>query len=254
MIWKKFISTCLVSSTIIVLLNTQSLAEKRPINEFTEASIKETITQLVLKQFPQHKSNEVSVELKNWDHVLIAKKNFEFFEINYEIPETYLGNILLELQFSNKEAKTKPEHYKLHSETTLCTTAYKTNKKIDKHAIIREEDLETFNTCLNSDTNQYILAKNAIIGKQTKYTVYKDSIASQKWVESIPDIKKGETVSIRILDDGFSIESQAEALDSGFIGEKIRIKLMMSKKIIMAKIVDGENISDKTQKIVVLAN
>jgi len=64
---------------------------------------------------------------------------------------------------------------------------------------------------------------------------------SDRWIEIVPDIKKGQMAMLLIKSNGFEIKSNVTALDSGRIGDMIRLKTN-TKKILRGKIIDKTHI------------
>ena len=64
---------------------------------------------------------------------------------------------------------------------------------------------------------------------------------SDRWIELVPDVQKGEHVKLVIKSSGFEIKSDVTALDSGMIGDMIRMKTE-TKKILRGKVIDKKHI------------
>jgi len=224
------------------------------ISELKKDIISKDILRQIKQQMPDTKTSDIEINFENFEQLVAKKRDFDAFRIDYNKPQSFLGALLLDFEFYYKNSNQRIKKERLYVQNKVYATAYKLNKKINRHGIIKDSDIESARIVLTSKANHYILDKKYIIGKQSRSTLYSGTILNNRHIESVPDIKKGERVAIRIKNKQFEVDSHAEALESGHVGEKIRIKLSLSKKIIVAKIVDGDTISDETQKIVVLAN
>ena len=61
-----------------------------------------------------------------------------------------------------------------------------------------------------------------------------------------PDIKKGATIDALVRHDGVKMNSPAQALDSGFIGQKIRVQLGSTKRQLSATVVSMSQVEVHT--------
>ena len=126
-------------------------------------------------------------------------------------------------------------------ETVVFADVYIANRKIKSKEKITKDDISMKQIKLNTRSNNYIFNQKHIIGKQAKYTVIKGSPFVSRSIERIPDISKGDNIQVLLQSKNYEIKADAVALDSGMIGDMIRLKTE-TKKIFRGKIIDEKHI------------
>lgn len=114
----------------------------------------------------------------------------------------------------------------------------KSTRFIQSGERLREEDLilEKTDISFNKD---YFTDKKVIVGKKvSKPMAIKSAISSQD-IERSYDIRQGEVVRAKAGSSGFEVTIQAIALDSGSIGEQIRIRSQNYQKLLSARVLES---------------
>ena len=113
----------------------------------------------------------------------------------------------------------------------------KSTRFIQSGERLREEDLTLEKTDI-SFNKDYFTEKKAIVGKKvSKPMAIKSAISSQD-IERSYDIKQGEVVRAKAGSSGFEVTIQAIALDSGSVGEQIRIRSQNYQKLLSARVLE----------------
>ena len=95
---------------------------------------------------------------------------------------------------------------------------------------------------VTSLTNMPATSLDELIGCRAKRNVSIGQILTLTMIEKIPAIISGQGVEIVYRSAGFEVSARGLAIQSGYNGEKIKVKNLQSKKIIMATIQDSETV------------
>ncbi len=183
---------------------------------------------------------KVNVEIKNSEIFNDISQDVFYVFVDLAKPQTLIGKIILDIVFlSENNEILKAEKCLL--ESSVYGNVYVSNKKIKANDIISDNDIIQKQIKLTSRSDDYIFNKDIIIGKQAKRSMIKGIAFSDRWIEIVPDIKKGEHVKLVIKSAGFEIKSDVTALDAGMVGDMIRLKTS-TKKILRGKVIDKKHI------------
>ncbi len=103
---------------------------------------------------------------------------------------------------------------------------------------LREEDLTLEKTDI-SFNKDYFTNKKAILGKKVSKPMSIKSAISSQDIERSYDIKQGEVVRAKAGSSGFEVTIQAIALDSGSVGDQIRIRSQNYQKLLSARVLES---------------
>ena len=67
-----------------------------------------------------------------------------------------------------------------------------------------------------------------------KRALRKNSILSEEYLDSLPQVIKGQKVHIKILGPSIALDMEATAQDDGYLGQTIKIKNTNNSKIFTA--------------------
>lgn len=114
-------------------------------------------------------------------------------------------------------------------------------RKTSRNDIISIDDIYILKIPLSKLTDDIILDQSAIIGKTVLRTIYPNQPLSSKTITSPYVVNKNDVVTITYQNKAVSIKTVAIAVDSGAIGDMIRVKNPRSNNIVNA-IVKGKNL------------
>ncbi len=114
----------------------------------------------------------------------------------------------------------------------------KSTRFIQSGEKLRDEDLTLEKTDI-SFNKDYFTDKKAIIGKKVSKPMAIKSVISSQDIERSYDIKQGEVVRAKAGSSGFEVTIQAIALDSGSIGDQIRIRSQNYQKLLSARVLES---------------
>jgi len=114
--------------------------------------------------------------------------------------------------------------------------------RIGRHQLINNENCMAKRMEITSLTARPLTSENSLADLRSKRDIRKGQILSSGSTEKIPTILSGQGVSILYKSTILEISAKGKAMESGYVGEKIRIKNEQSKKIITGIIVDSETV------------
>ena len=225
---------------LAVFFSVNLSAKQYSVANFSSTILETEIENQILGQMGDVKNPDVNVEIKNSGIFNNISKDVFYIFVDLAKPQTLMGKIILDTAFlSEKNTIIKTEKCAL--ETIVYGDVYVSNRKIKTNDIISNNDIAQKRIKLTSRSEDYIFNKDIIIGRQTKRSMIKGIAFSDRWIELVPDVQKGEHVKLVIKSSGFEIKSDVTALDSGMIGDMIRMKTE-TKKILRGKVIDKKHI------------
>jgi len=114
---------------------------------------------------------------------------------------------------------------------------------IKRHETITAEKFIIDRREITSFSDQPLTDPVAVLGLWSKRTINKNHILTASMVEKIPDITIGQEVAIVFSSGGLEVSGRGTAVESGYIGDQIKIKNRQSRKIIVGTIADGQSVS-----------
>ena len=114
--------------------------------------------------------------------------------------------------------------------------------RIGRHQIINHENCISKRMEITSLTSRPLTSENSLADLWSKRAIRKGQILSSGSVEKIPTILSGQGISILYKSAILEISAKGKAMESGYVGEKIKIKNEQSKKILTGTIVDSETV------------
>ena len=225
---------------LAVFFSVNLSAKQYSVANFSSTILETEIENQILGQMGDVKNPDVNVEIKNSEIFNDISKDVFYIFVDLAKPQTLMGKIILDTAFLSEE-NTIIKTEKCALETIVYGDVYVSNRKIKTNDIISNDDITQKRIKLTSRSEDYIFNKNIIIGKQTKRSMIKGIAFSDRWIELVPDVQKGEHVKLVIKSSGFEIKSDVTALDSGMIGDMIRMKTE-TKKILRGKVIDKKHI------------
>ncbi len=120
------------------------------------------------------------------------------------------------------------------------------SKHVKRHETLTAEMFIIDRREITSISDQPLVDPVAVLGLRSKRTVNKNHILTASMVEKIPDVSIGQEVAIVFSLGGLEVSGRGTAVESGYIGEQIKVKNKQSKKMIVGTIADGQSVSVST--------
>ena len=150
------------------------------------------------------------------------------------------GSVSLQVKFfkDKKEFKKGQIRVKVrHFENVLISL-----DRIKRYEIPTPEKYMIKRMEITSLTENPVTSEDELSGKWAKRNVGKGQILTSRMFETIPAITSGQEVSILYKSTGLEISTRGTALQSGNIGDLIKIRNNQSKKIIACTVMDDETV------------
>jgi flagella basal body P-ring formation protein FlgA len=129
------------------------------------------------------------------------------------------------------------ERIKLSGDLALFREVICITSTLPRHSIIEAHNLQRVRHDITMLGPDLINDESAAIGKVIKTTLQAGSILYSKTLTDPELAKRGDIISILAANDSLTISVPGRALTSGTKGEMIRVKNMMSRREIVAKII-----------------
>jgi len=176
------------------------------------------------------RSNRLALDTLTFDSLSIRS-------LTRSKPRGLLG-LQVMLYNQGKEIQTGQIRVKIdHYASVLIAT-----DRIGRHKPLTPENSKIERMEITSLTAEPLTSDEGLAGLWTKRDIRKDQILSSNSVEKIPTVLSGQGVSILYKSTALEISSKGIAMESGYAGDKIRIKNEHSNKILTCTVLDGETV------------
>ena len=229
---------------LFLFLISTAFAEQVPVGSFNKIYLEKKLQEIVVAQFHDVPHLDVHVSIKNTNIFKVFPNQAAFVFIDLSKPDSFLGKLLLDVTFLSENNEVLAEN-KCFVHIKAFGKAYASAHKIQPSKILDEADLVLKTVELDSRYSNFIFDTHKLLGKQTKRSMSKGVLFSHKWVEIVPNVKKGDAVQVLVSSSGYEIRYKAEALESGMIGDLIRLKTF-TKKILRGEVLDESTVFVRT--------
>ncbi len=113
----------------------------------------------------------------------------------------------------------------------------RTTRFLRAHESIKDSDVALFFADITFMKDYFVNTKD-LIGKKLNRTVSAQTLLSSQEIAREVDIKQGQTVKAKAGTENFEVFIQAVALDSGAIGDVIRIRNPNYQKMMSARVIE----------------
>jgi len=114
-------------------------------------------------------------------------------------------------------------------------------KRVPRDTILTEEDVQVMRRDIGNLNDTFFSEPEEIIGKQLKNTLNTGAILFSRHIQSPTVVKRGDLVSIVARSPSMLISVPGKSKNDGAKGDIVRVKNMMSRKIIFAEVInEGE--------------
>jgi flagella basal body P-ring formation protein FlgA len=116
----------------------------------------------------------------------------------------------------------------------VCTT-----RKLDRHQRLAASDLTVVRREIGSLDPAFLHRPEEAVGRQPKSSLQAGAILYRHQLDTPLLVKRGERVTIMAQSGEVMVTVPGQARDNGAAGERIRVKNLMSRKEISARVVDN---------------
>lgn len=115
-------------------------------------------------------------------------------------------------------------------------------KNLPKGSVLNEEDLILEFHPYSRVSQDVVLDKNRVVGKEIKMSLKAGTILRYSYLQSPLMIRKNQIVDIIAIGRNFVVKARGIALQEGREGEKIKVKNISSKKILWGKVISSQEV------------
>ncbi len=126
--------------------------------------------------------------------------------------------------------------------TRLVTPVVVARYPIRRGEIITKDKLKIVKKDITRLPKGIFLSKAPLVGKRAKINISVGRIIYKNMVEIPPVIKRGQRVTIVAESDTLKVSAPGVAKENGRIGDLIKVQNILSKKIVVGKVVDAQTV------------
>ena len=117
------------------------------------------------------------------------------------------------------------------------------SRDLERGEKINEDDLYMVKRNLSHLSSKILTDKNEIIGLMAKHNIKADTCLKEWMIEKAPVVDKGDIVTILAESGDLLVTVPGKVLMKGFSGELVKVQNLMSKKEILAKVVNHSTVA-----------
>lgn len=240
---KKAAASKISAAFCFLFFTTCTWAHAEPISYAkVKAAILNPITAKIIHDNPFLCSSDIRIEIRNADEIALIPTAATRCELEIRPKANLLGESSLPLWFYNSNNK-KIEKTQVYVKTIASTQFIRSRHMLKKGQRLNADDFDYVYEEMNGKPQNTVTTLNVLIGKEAYSTIPAKVIITDHLIRSIPDIRINDTIAIIIEKNNVQIIAKGQALDDGYIGDKIRVRsLMKDAKILTGEIIDANTI------------
>ena len=151
-------------------------------------------------------------------------------------PERYPGKKYVSIVFTadGKDITT----VKMDADVLFFGDVVIASKRIPRNTAITEEDITTAYRNVSMMDESVIQEADLVVGKMTKTTIQPGAIFYNRLVKKPPLVNRGDHVTIIARHGSLQVTAPGEVKNTGFEGDMIKVKNLMSRRVIYARVID----------------
>ncbi len=180
------------------------------------------------------------LEIKNFSSIP-AQIDLPMGQVSYQILSQDHGGLLGQKNISllltiDGQPKAK---VKMHGDVHRYGDIIITSRRLPRHTIISPDDLAVARRDLTMFAHDLIPSKEAAIGQRLTTNLRSGAVLFARNLKKMPLIERGDLVTIRASTKNLQVSVQGEARNQGAKDDTVRVKNLMSRKIIIARVVES---------------
>ncbi|HIJ89737.1 MAG: flagellar basal body P-ring formation chaperone FlgA [Desulfobulbaceae bacterium] len=128
---------------------------------------------------------------------------------------------------------------KMSGDLRLFGTVVSTTKRLNRNEIISGNDIKAKRRDISMLDSGLIQDPEQAIGQKLKISLPPGSILYAQAIDAPPLVHRGDRVTIMAKSKAIQITAPGEARNSGALGEMVRVKNLMSRREIHARVLDA---------------
>lgn len=215
----------------------------RPVNPETfESELSSKIHDAIIEKHPTVIPDEIEVRIENIEKAKEKlPENAKFYKLMIKKDSELLDRSILRIYYYD-DTKNFRSQYSIFVRIRAYSNYVFTKRPILQKTIITEKDLITRKEDIYNKPKNILGNQDYIIGKEAAYTIGENNLILDWMVKTVPLIKLGEATKAQYEKNNIKIEIKGVALEEGTLGDKIRVQLKTTKKIVLGEIIATETV------------
>ena len=161
------------------------------------------------------------------------------YKLSYNAKTTLLGRSIIRVLFYDEKGSLL-NRYSLFSKVQAKASFIKSNRLLRQNEILKRDDLKIVVEPLYDRSDKVVFNLSDIVGKKTAFTISKGNTIMSWMLKPVPVVQKNDVIKVSVKNDAVSLILKARALEEGAMGDKIKLKLVSTEKIVLGRIMgDG---------------
>ena len=114
---------------------------------------------------------------------------------------------------------------------------------IDRHALVSADEFEKQMMDITSLREQPVISVDQLPGQRATTNIRPGAVLTVACIEPVPDIEVGGEVTIVFNSGQCTITAPGKSLQTGWRGDQVRVRNLVSGKIIAARVVDNQSVT-----------
>ncbi len=165
---------------------------------------------------------------------LMDKNNIVFNRVNITTKDKFVVNVSL-----------GHKHYKLHGVYHKYLSAPAAKHRISKGKVIDKDDIMMNDFAIDLLKPTTIIEPNQVVGMVSKRNIDQNSLFKANDLKPLIIIAKGDLVTLQFTRNNLEIKATGTALNSGGLGNMIKVKVHDTNKIVIGKILSSSLVQIK---------
>ncbi len=120
---------------------------------------------------------------------------------------------------------------------------------LKRHQVIEPGDIRQKRMKLNDLLGEKLVTETSqLVGFRTRVPIRAGKAISAFKIEKLPTIERGDRITIKAFQDNISLLTSGQALESGKVGELIRVKCLNNQKMLMTRVVSKDLVELEVSK------
>lgn len=207
-------------------------AEEKTVLELEE--MEKIFQQIVLQDAPwPHDDLAVENFTARPSSLSIPSRTFDY-QVLQASPEEHLGKktVTIAIMVNGQEY----ERIRMNGDLQLYGDVLCTTKRLPRHALITAEDISVVRRNVTPLDSGVVVNEQDALGKRLKTALRPGAVLYEHLLESPPLVQRGDLVTIVAESASIRITAPGEARNAGALGEFVRVKNLMSRQEIFAKV------------------
>ena len=131
---------------------------------------------------------------------------------------------------------------KLNGVLHLFGEVFCTVGNMGRGAVVRNEDIRLVRSDLTWQSDGVVSTRDQVVGKRLRSSLRAGSVLLERHLEEKPVVSRGDKVTIVAGRAQLMVSAPGRVREAGATGELVRVKNMMSRKILMARVRDDHTV------------